>query len=113
MSLRTKQTLSVATGAAPTFTAATVSDTMRPGSNVFAVYRSTHSGTHVVTVVTPGNDPFGVAYADKTYNLAIGSTTMQEVWIPLIKEFQDPTTGLVTITVDDSATAVTMAVVER
>jgi hypothetical protein len=118
MSLRTKQTLSVATGAAPTFTAATVSDTMgRDGSTLFAVYRSVHASSHTVTVVTPGNDPFGVAFADKAYTLGAGTgagnIVPTDIWIPLIKEFQDPITGLITITVDSSATAVTMAVVER
>lgn len=117
MSVRTKQTLSVATGAAPTFAAATISDTMLPGNNVWAVYRSVHSASHQVVVVTPGNDPFGVAYADKAYTLAAGggagNIVPSEVWIPLIREFQDPTTGYVTITVDSSATAVTLAVVER
>lgn len=117
MSLRTKQTLSVSTGAAPTFTAATTSDTMAPGSNVFAVYRSVHSSSHTVTVVTPGEDPFGQAYPDKAYTLAAGTgagnIVPSEIWIPLTKAMQDPTTGLVTVTVDSSATGVTMAVVER
>jgi hypothetical protein len=112
MSLRTKQTLSVATGAAPTFTAATASDTMAPGNNVFAVYRNASASTVTVTVVTPGNDPFGTAYTDKAYSLADGSTTPTERWIPLIKEMQDPSTGLVTITCDP-ITNVTLAVVER
>lgn len=117
MSVRSKQTLAVATGAGPTFSAATVSDTMLPGNNVWAEYRSVHSGAHTLTVITPGNDPFGVAYADKVYTLAAGggagNIVPSEIRIPLIKEFQDPTTGYVTITVDSSATAVTMAVVER
>lgn len=117
MSLRTKQTLSVATGAAPTFTAATVSDTMAPAPNVFAVYRSVHSSSHTVTVITPGNDAFGVAIPDKAYTLAAGggagNIVPSEVWIPLIKEMQDPSTGLVTITVDALATGVSVAVVER
>lgn len=117
MSLRTKQTLSVSTGAAPTFTAATVSDTMAPESRVWVVYRSVHTASHTVTVITPGTDPFGQAYPDKAYTLAAGTgagnIVPSEIWIPLIKEFQDPTTGLVTITVDSSATGVTLAVVER
>jgi hypothetical protein len=117
MSLRTKQTLSVSTGAAPTFAAATVSDTMAPAPNVFAVYRSVHSASHTVTVVTPGTDAFGVAHEDKAYTLAAGggagNIVPSEIWIPLIKEMQDPTTRVVTILVDSSATGVTLAVVER
>lgn len=113
MSLRTKQTLSVSTGAAPTFTAATASDTMAPGPNVFAVYRSTHTVQCDVTVVVPGNLATGDAYPDKVYDLAIGSVTMQERWIPLEKFMMDPSTGLVTITTEIQNAAITMAVVER
>lgn len=113
MSLRTKQTLSVASGAAPTFTAAAASDTMAPGRNVFAVYRSTHSVQCDVTVVIPGNLDTGVAYPDKVYSLEVGNVTMQELWIPLEKFMQDPTTSLVTITTEIQNATITMAVVER
>lgn len=116
MSLRTKQTLSVSTGAGPTFTAATASDTVAPAPNVWVEYRSVHSAATTVTVITPGNDAFGVAIPDKAYTLAAGggagNIVPSEVRIPLIKEMQDPTTGLVTITTSQQ-TAVTMAVVER
>lgn len=111
MSLRAKHTLTVA-GTRPTLAAATVSDTVPVGDRLFAVYRSTHTGAHVVTVVVPGTLATGDAYPDKTYALGIGSVTPTEVWIPLLKEYQDPATGVATITVDDSATAVLMAVVE-
>jgi hypothetical protein len=114
MSLRTRQTLSVSTGAGPTFTAATASDTMAPANNVWVEYRSTHSAATTVTVITPGNDPFGVAFADKAYTLAAGSgagnIVPSEIRIPLIKEMQSD--GLVTITTSQQ-TLVTMAVVER
>lgn len=114
MSLRTKQTLSVATGAGPTFTAATASDTMAPGPGVWVEYRSVHSAATAVTVITPGNDPFGVAHEDKEYTLAAGggagNIVPSEIRIPLIKEMQSG--GLVTITTDQQV-GVTMAVVER
>jgi hypothetical protein len=119
MSLRTKQTLSVSTGAGPTFTAATVSDTMAPGNIVWAEYRNTDVNPKTITVVTPGNDAFGVAVPDKAYTLAAGTgagnIVPSEIRIPLIKEMQDPTTGLVTINVSGTGgvTGVTMAVVER
>jgi len=117
MTLRTKQTLAVSTGAGPTFAAATASDTVAPGNNVWAEYRNTDSVSKTITVVTPGNDPFGVAFADKAYTLAAGggagNIVPSEIRIPLIKEFQDPTTGLVTITTGVAVTGVTMAVVER
>jgi hypothetical protein len=117
MTLRTKQTLAVATGSGPTFSAATVSDTMLPGERVWAEYRNTDSVSKTITVVTPGDDPFGVAYADKAYTLAAGggagNIVPSEIRIPLIKQFQDPTTGYVTITTGIAVTGVTMAVVER
>lgn len=117
MSLRTKQTLSVSTGAGPTFTAATASDTMaRDGGTLWAEYRSVHSAATTVTLVTPGNDAFGVAIPDKAYTLAAGggagNIVPSEIRIPLIKEAQDPSTGLITITTSQQ-TGVTMAVVER
>lgn len=114
MSLRTKQTLSVASGAGPTFTAATASDTMAPAPNVWVEYRSVHSAATTVTVVTPGNDAFGVAIPDKAYTLAAGggagNIVPSEIRIPLIKEMQAD--GVVTITTSQQ-TGVTLAVVER
>jgi hypothetical protein len=111
MSLRTKHTITTA-GTPPTFSAATASDTFPVGSRLFAVYRSTHSSSIAVTAVVPGTLATGDVYPDKVYTLAIGSVTMQEVWIPLLKEYQDPTTGVATITTA-SQTAITCAVVER
>jgi hypothetical protein len=114
MSLRTKQTLSVATGAGPTFTAATSSDTMRPASNVWVEYRSVHSSTTTVTVVVPGNLGTGDAYPDKAYTLAAGggagNIVPSELRVPLEKFMQAD--GVVTITTSQQ-TGVTMAVVER
>jgi hypothetical protein len=116
MSLRTKQTLSVSTGAGPTFAAATASDTVAPAPNVWVEYRSVHSAATTVIVVTPGTDAFGVAHEDKSYTLAAGggagNIVPSEIRIPLIKEMQDPTTRVVTITTSQQV-GVTMAVVER
>ena len=116
MSLRTKQTMSVATGAGPTFSAATASDTAVPGPGVWAEYRSVHSAATTVTVVVPGNLGTGDAYPDKAYTLAAGggagNIVPSELRIPLEKFMQDPTTGVVTITTSQQ-TGVTMAIVER
>ncbi len=112
MSLRTKQTINVNTGAAPTFTAVTASDTVPVGDRLFAVLRSTHTTTIGAVVTVPGDLATGDAYPDKTYTIGIGSVTMAEVWIPLIKTYQDPTTGVATI-VCTPTTTVTLAVVER
>jgi hypothetical protein len=116
MTLRVKQTLSVSTGAGPTFSAATASDTVAPAPNVWAEYRSVNAASTTLTVITPGSDPFGQAYPDKTYTLAAGggagNIVPSEIRIPLIKEMQDPTTAVVTITTSQQS-GVTMAVVER
>src|SRR5690348_14387870 len=109
MSLRTTQVI-VPAGTAPTFTAATASDTMdvNDGNSIFAVYRSTHSATITVTAVTPGTLATGDAYPDKVYTIPVGSVTMQEVWVPILKEYFDSTSGLATVTCSP-VTAVTMA----
>lgn len=112
MSLRAKNTI-VMTGTAPTYAAATASDTMPVGERLFAVYKSTHTVASTVTAVVPGTLATGDAYPDKVYTLAIGSVTPQELWIPLIKELQDPTTGVATITTSVQNATITMAVVER
>jgi hypothetical protein len=116
MTLRVKQTMTVASGAGPTFSAATASDTVAPAPNVWVEYRSVFSGSTTLTVITPGSDPFGQAYPDKTYTLAAGggagNIVPSEIRIPLIKEMQDPSTGVVTITTSQFV-GVTMAVVER
>lgn len=112
MSLRQPSSI-VPAGTAPTFAAATASDTMAvDGDRLFAVYRSTHSATIAVTAVVPGNLATGDAYPDKVYTVPIGSVTMAEVWIPLLKEYLDPATQLATITCSP-LTTVTMAVVRR
>lgn len=115
MSLRTKQTMSHA-GTAPTFAAATASDTMAPAPNVFAVYRSVHSAATTVIAVVPGNVANGEPYPDKSYTLAAGggagNIVPSELWIPLDKFMQDPTTGVVTITTSQQV-GVTLAVIER
>jgi hypothetical protein len=116
MSLRTKQTLAVATGAGPTFSAATASDTAAPDPNVWVEYRSVNAASTTVTVVIPGNLESGDAYPDKAYTLAAGTgagnIVPSELRIPLERFMADPTTGVVTITTSQQS-GVTMAVVER
>lgn len=112
MTLRVKQTIAVA-GTAPTFAAVAASDTMPVGERLFAVYRSTHTVQCDVTVVVPGTLETGVAYPDLVLSLPIGSVTMQELWIPLQKVYQDPSTGVATITTEIQDATITMAVVER
>ncbi|AZM51762.1 hypothetical protein DMA15_03520 [Streptomyces sp. WAC 01529] len=112
MSLRTTQVI-VPAGTAPTFSATTASDTMEVGDRLFAVYRSAHSATVTVTVLGEQVLENGDVAPNKSYTLAIGSTTMQEKWIPLFKSYHDATTGLATITCSPLDATITMAVVRR
>lgn len=111
MSLRTTQTI-VSAGTPPTFTAAAASDSMEVGDRLWAVYRSTHTGTTTVTVLGELALENGDVSPDKVYTLPIGSVTMAELWIPLYRSYRDSVTGLATITTSQQ-TAVTMAVVRR
>lgn len=111
MTLRTKQTISPA-GTAPTFTAATASDTMPVGERMWVEYRSTHTTTVTLTVTSYQVLENGDVAPAKVYTIPIGSVTPAEVRIPLYKSYQHATTGVATITCSP-ITTVTMAVVER
>jgi hypothetical protein len=112
MSLRTAQAI-VNAGTAPALTAATASDTMAVTPTSFARYVNTSSGSVTVTAITPGTLATGVAYPDTVYTLAAGNVTPTEVWIPLLKEYQDPTNGNLATITTSSQTGVTMAVITR
>jgi hypothetical protein len=112
----TTQTL-VNAGTAPVMGAKALSDTVEVGSghNTFLRVRNTDAQAKVITVVVPGNTSYGAANPDPTFNLADGSTTPTEVWIPLRKEYSDPAVagqGRATVTISTgTATGVTCAVV--
>lgn len=100
----------VAAGTAPTFGAASTSDTAEVGNgtNTFAVYKNSDASTEDITVVVPGNTSYGEPNPDVT--LTIGANT-GELWIPLRKEYDAADgTGRCTITMA-SATGVTVAIV--
>ena len=111
MTLRAKQTM-VPGGLNPVFSAATASDTMPVGNNLFLVIKSTHTTTIAAVLTTPATLSTGDPYPDKTITIPIGSVTPQEVMIPLLKDYQDPTTGVATLVCTPNTT-VTLAVVER
>lgn len=103
----------VAAGTAPTFVAASTSDTVEVGNgnNTFLVYRNTDASTEAITVVIPGTLVSGDAFPDKVYTIAAGNVTTAEVWIPLRKEYDaGDGTGRATVTMV-SATGITVAVV--
>ncbi len=82
------------TWVAPPFVAAALSDTVPYSAGGFVVYRNTNVATRTVTVVVPGNTSYGELLPDPVRTLA---ATTGELWIPLRPEYQDPTTGLVTL----------------
>lgn len=111
MTLRTAQAIG-ASGTAPTFTAATASDTTPVGDRVWAEYRSTHTATTTITVTSYEVLQNGDTAPAKVYTLGIGSVTMAELRIPLYSSYQSPTTGVATLTTSQQ-TLVTMAVVSK
>ena|SRR5687768_2723345 len=104
MAALTTQSL-VNAGTAPTFGAASASDTVEVGNgkNTFVVYRNSGAAAVEVEVVVPGNTSYGQATPNPTFALADGSVTPTEVWVPLRREFADAAVagvGRATITVD-------------
>ena len=104
-------------GTAPTMGAKALSDTVEVGNglNTFLRVRNSDAEAKVITVIVPGNTSYGSANPDPTFNLADGSGTPTEVWIPLRKEYADPAVagvGRATVTISTgTATGVTAAVV--
>jgi hypothetical protein len=96
-------------GTAPTFAAASTSDTAQVGNggNIFVVYKNTDSSSKTVTVTVAGNNEYGQPNPDPAYTVA---ATTGEVWIPLRKAYDDGT-GRATLTLSN-ATGVTVAVVK-
>lgn len=111
MSLLVKQTI-VPGGLNPTFAAATASDTMPVGDRLFLVIKSAHSATISAVLTGQGTLNTGDPFPNKTITIPIGSVTPQMVMIPLLKEYQNATTAVATLTCTP-ITAVTLAVVER
>lgn len=111
MSLLVKQTI-VPGGLNATHQAAAASDTMPVGDRLFLSVKSTHTATISVAITGQGTLNSGDAYPNKTIVVPIGSVTPQQVLIPLLKDYQNATTGVATVTCTP-ITAVTLAVVER
>ena len=96
------------TGTAPTFAAAAASDTARVGPHIVLIVRNASGSPVTVTLAYPGTLPSGDAVPDKAYTVP---ATTGERWIPLLKEYGDPTiSGQVAITYS-ATTSVTRAVV--
>lgn len=93
-------------GLAPTFTAAAAGgDACPTGSGIVLLVQNGDSGSHTVTLVTPGTVD-GLAVADRAIVVAAGATA----FIPVADVYRDRSTGLASITYD-GVTSVTVAVV--
>lgn len=99
-------------GTAPTFVAASVSDTasVGNGSDTFVVYKNSHATlTRTVNIEVPGTTDYGAPLPDP----AIVVPALGEVWIPLRREYRAiDGGGRVTITTAD-ASNLTVAVVRH
>lgn len=103
-------------GTKPTFGAAALTDTAEVGNgiNTFVVYKNTDANSKTVTITVPGNTTYGQPKPDPAITVAANTG---EVWIPLRKEYTDPTgagVGRCTLTVSGTGgvTGVTVAVVQ-
>ncbi|WP_405994962.1 hypothetical protein [Streptomyces sp. NBC_00986] len=94
------------TGVAVTFTAAAGGgDTCPTGAGVLLLVKNGDSGSHTVTLATPGTVN-GLAIADRAIAVAAGA----QVAIPVTSDYRDPSTGRAAVTYD-GVTSVTVAVV--
>lgn len=93
------------TGLSATYPAASGGgDKCATGSGVFLHVKNGDSGTHTVTLATPGTDD-GLAIADRTVTVAAAGAQ----FIPVPDLYKDPSDGLAHITYD-AVTSVTVAV---
>ncbi|MFI0900564.1 hypothetical protein [Streptomyces sp. NPDC020983] len=75
------------------------------GAGVLLVVKNADSGSHTVTLATPGTVN-GLAIADRAVSVAAGKTEL----IPLGADYRNPTTGRASITYD-GVTSVSVGVV--
>lgn len=106
MALLTTQQIDI-TGSDVTHAAASTSDTVNPSPRTFVWYKNTNASSRTITVVVPGSR-FGQDLAD--VEVTLPATTGEKVIGPLTRELADPSTGLVTVTLD-ADTDVTVAAV--
>lgn len=112
MALLTAQT-AAADGTAITFSAASASDTFANTGNERFVIKNGSGSSINVTFDSPTTCEFAAA-ASSAHDLVVAVAAGAETWVgPLsMARFNDPSTGLVTVTYS-STTTVTVAVVRR
>jgi hypothetical protein len=105
MALRTVQDASNLAGVQLTFTAANASDTLPGGQGVKIIVNNASGAGITVTLVTPETVEGTLAVGDRA--ITVGAGTLWEIPVP--SRYNDPTTGLTTVTFSATAT-VTYAV---
>lgn len=106
MALLTPQQVAI-TGPTIVLSAANSSDTVVPDERVFLWYKNTNAAVRNISIVVPGS-VFGQARPDVP--VVIAATTGEELIGPMVADLADPTTGLITATIDATA-GVTVAAV--
>lgn len=88
------------TGPAITPVTPTTSDTVAPDERGFLLYENSNASVRNITVVVPGTQ-----YGQNRPDIArqIAATTGRALIGPLVSDLADPTTGLITITIDATA----------
>lgn len=105
MALLTVQNIgSAVNGVAPTYAAATASDTVPGGPDVFIHVKNAHTVSTLVTIVTPEVVDGDLAVADRTVTVANATERM----IPVPSRYNDSSNGLATITFSVLNAAITV-----
>lgn len=107
MALIARQDASGYTGANITFQTSTASDTLVGGQNVHLLVNNTSGATRTVTLVTPESVEGSLAVGDRA--ITVPTATIREIPVP--SRYNDPTTGLATVTVDTPGATCTYAAV--
>ena len=107
MALISSQAAAV-TGTAPTMSAPTASDTLRPNDRGFYIVRTTGTATNV-TLQVEGLDEFGQPRADVV--VAVGATALVVIPLTAYTRAVSLTTGLLTVIHSGALTGVTSAFV--
>jgi len=89
-------------GAAITPVTPTASDTVTPDDRGFLLYENSNAAVRNIAIVTPAGLNFGgVDLGNITRQIA--ATTGRALMGPLVGALADPVTGLITITIDNTA----------
>jgi hypothetical protein len=105
MALIAVQNIGVSNGIAPTYQDATASDTVAGGQGVFIHVKNAHTVSTTVTIVTPESVDGDLAVADRANAVANATERM----IPVPARYNDPTTGLATVTFSVTNAAIDVA----